>query len=443
MYCNTAACGAFARLLKTSVNRSVNPCDSFGTFVCSGWRRQNPYSVREYHYRVTLDYMSRLTDSVQIPPSGQNALQQVAAFYRSCTQLPTSGHDDIRLVKMWLVEAGVLWPVSPANPSVLDTLAYLALNLGWSSIVDIEVETTGRESAVISLTPSFSFFLINNLNLSTTDRRKVFNLLREAFQPNDDMIDHPLATFADIAHLQEDMVDDLTKASVHRHPGPLKEEALYPSPGEWNATIARHTPTGATVSFRSTHPLFVRTFARLWQEHGEGEAHLLVSWYAVRFAANFAHATLVNSDSGTEEEEQFHRNHFCIVPLYVALGDIVFASYSADVFPVRARQDVRTLVLSVRETFRLEIRYQRGSLFRLELRLPDFGDVFALNWRSAVRALQRTEKPPRRSLSPDTLYHARLFETMPKLRDFVLLPAALTFPMYDAGATTAADMFQE
>ncbi|KAL1441724.1 hypothetical protein MTO96_008441 [Rhipicephalus appendiculatus] len=411
-------------------------------------------------------YFCRYRRHNRFRPSGQNALQQVAAFYRSCTQLPTSGHDDTRLVKMWLVEAGVLWPVSPANPSVLDTIAYLALNLGWSSIIDIEVERTGLQSAVISLKPSLSFFFINNLNLSTPDRHKVFNLLRETFRSNDDMVGHPLVTFADIAHLEEDMLDDLTKASVHRHPGSLKEEALYPSPGEWNATIAHHTPTGISVSFRSTHPLFVRTFARLWQEHGEREAHLLVSWYAVRFAAYFAHATLKHSDSGTEEEEQFHRNSFCIVPSYVALGDIVFASYNSVVFPARARQDVRALVLSVRETFtrllsmdsrfatsvaafsdwsfvdhvfgildyaRVNSQHAQAPL----LGLPDFGDVFALNWRWALRALQRADKPPQRSLLPETLYHAHLFETMPKLHDFVLLPAALTFPMYDAAVTTA------
>ncbi|KAL3184827.1 hypothetical protein MRX96_030722 [Rhipicephalus microplus] len=115
MDCNTAACDAFARLLKASINRSADPCE----FACYDWRRKTPYSIREYHYYVTLDYMCRFTDSVQIPPSGQNALQQVAAFYRSYTlQLPTSGHDDALLVKTWLVEAGVLWPLSAANLSV-------------------------------------------------------------------------------------------------------------------------------------------------------------------------------------------------------------------------------------------------------------------------------------------------------------------------------------
>ncbi|XP_037574697.1 uncharacterized protein LOC119456950 [Dermacentor silvarum] len=465
MFCNTAACGAFARLLKTSINRSVDPCDNFGSFVCDGWRRQNPYSVRENHYRATLVYMSSLTDSVQIPPVAQSALQQVAAFYRSCTQLPVSGRDDTQLVKSWLTDAGVVWPVWPANPNVLDTLAYLALNLGLASVIDIEVERPGRQSAVITLKPSLSFLLLNSRNLSTPDKRRLFKTLRDAFLPNDDTMRYRLVTFADIARVEKEMVADLIDASPHRQPLSLRDH-LYRSPREWNASIARHTPTGAAVAFRSTHPLFFREFVRLWYRHGEIEVHLLVSWYAVRFAAYFAHASLANSYSYNENEEEFHRNSFCIVLLYEALGDIVFASYNTLVFPGRVRQDVKTLVLSVRETFThllsahskfanrvstlagwsfvdhvfsvLDYAHGDGELAHAPLPgLPDFGSVFAINWRSAIRALQIAEKPLRRSLFSETLNHARLFETVPELRDFVLLPTALAFPMYDAAATAA------
>ncbi|XP_075543349.1 uncharacterized protein LOC142577782 [Dermacentor variabilis] len=466
MYCNTAACVEFARLLKTSINGSVNPCNSFGSFVCDGWRRQNHYSVREDHYRATLVHMTRLTDSVEIPPVGQSALQQFTAFYRSCTQLPASKRDDTHLVKSWLVDAGVVWPTGATNPSVLGTLAYLALNLGWSSVIDIEVERPGRQSAIICLKPSLSFLLINSHDLSTPEQHRLFNILRDAFLPNDNTMRPSLVTFADIAYVEAAMVTHLVNASTLRRKVSLRGGELYRSPREWNATVARHTLTGTVVSFRSAHPLFVREFARLWREHGEIKMHLLVSWYAVRFAAYFAHANLLNSNSHNENERKFHRNSFCTITLYAALGDIVFASYNTIVFSGRVRQDVRTLVLAVRETFAhllsanskfaagvsalagwsfvnhvfamLDYGQADSELAHAPLPgLPDFGSVFAVNWRSATRALQQTEKPPRRSLLFETLIHAHLFETIPDLHDFVLLPTAIAFPMYDATATTS------
>ncbi|XP_075550125.1 endothelin-converting enzyme 1-like [Dermacentor variabilis] len=466
MYCNTAACGEFARLLKSSINHSIDPCDSFGSFVCYGWRRQNPYSVREKHYRATLVYISRLTHSEQIPLARQSALQQVAAFYRSCSEHTVSGRDDTQLVKSWLVDAGVVWPVWPTNPSVLDTLAYLALNLGWSSVIDIEVERPGRQSAVITLKRSLSFLLISSHNLSAPDQRRLFKTLRHAFQPKDDTTRSRLVTFADIARIERDMVTELVSASTHRQQLSLGEAQLYRSPSEWNATVARHTRTGAAVSFRSTHPLFFLEFARLWRQHGEREVHLLVSWHAVRFAAYFALARLANSYSSSENEDEFHRDNFCMVLLYATLGDIVFASYSTLVFSGPVRQDVKTLVLSVRETFAqllsadskftttvsalagwsfvnhvfaiLDHKQGDSELTHAPLPgVPDFGGVFAINWRSAIRALQRAAKPLRRSLFPETLNRASLFEIIPELRDFVLLPSALAFPVYDAAATAA------
>ncbi|KAK8782840.1 hypothetical protein V5799_015820 [Amblyomma americanum] len=194
--------------------------------------------------------------------------------------------------------------------------------------------------------------------------------------------------------------------------------------------------------------------------------HLLLSWHAVWLAGHFARGrflALVGADHG--HKQQYHGS-LCLVPMYLALGDVLFASYSALVFPPRVRRDVKALVLSVREAFARSLNEYtmfagvvnalagwgsvkhvfslldyaqevNDTLHRPIPGLPDFSDVFALNWRMAVQASRRSDQPPKRMLLSGTLFHARLFETSTEDGDFVLVPVALSYPMYDVQATGA------
>ncbi|KAL1416314.1 hypothetical protein MTO96_006342 [Rhipicephalus appendiculatus] len=47
--CTTQSCTSYSSLLLDTINRSVDPCQSFTRFVCDGWKQKPPLSVREIH----------------------------------------------------------------------------------------------------------------------------------------------------------------------------------------------------------------------------------------------------------------------------------------------------------------------------------------------------------------------------------------------------------
>ncbi|KAH9376727.1 hypothetical protein HPB48_010977 [Haemaphysalis longicornis] len=459
-YCTTLNCQAFAQLLRSSINESVAPCDSFGRFVCDGWRTEHHYSVREQFYRNALESMARLTRAVEIPRAGQSAVQQVAAFYRSCDKLYETGRDDTPLVREALAEAGVLWPSRPANPDVVHTLAALALRLGWASILDIDIKTIGRKRTIVSFTTAPMFYFLHSENLRPLERLEHFNRLRDAF---DNGGSGPKVSYGDIEVLENATLTNLTRASFmqgHAHLGPA---VLHRNPAEWNASIARFLRTGKEVQFETTSPAYVEAFADFWRAQGEGDAHLLVSWHAVRFAAHFARVDLVNPSAVKRADETYGRRHICIMTLYMALGDVVFASYNAYAFTDSVRGDVKKVVLGVREALSKKMRgesaeaagldgwssvervfsvldYSRTNPGIEQTPLPglsDFGDVFVDNWLAALRAFELAERTPKRFLSPGTLLHSRIFEITPEVTDIALVPMALAYPFYDKAATAA------
>ncbi|KAK8782838.1 hypothetical protein V5799_015818 [Amblyomma americanum] len=467
-YCTSPACDAFAHLLHASINSSFSPCDDFGHFVCQRWRQSHRYSVNEEYYRAALETMSRLIKEVKVPPKGQNALQQMAAYYRSCYDLHSAERDDTALVKAWLLEAGVTWPARPANPSVLHTLAYLSLMLRWPSVLKISVKAAGANRVIIFLAPSFQVNAVNTGRMSRLERLKYFGLLRNAFAPDATTLVQALFTFEEVERVEETMLGDLINARSERQLTDLFEGALHRSAAEWNMTISKFQNTGSEVTFQTAYPRFVETFTLLWRTHGEDKMHLFVSWHAVRSAGHFAHESLVSPEAADRRNPKgfFYRGIYCLVPLYVTMGDLAFALYNAFVWPVEVRLDVKALVMSVRDSFvRLlsansnfapglhalsswssvsfvfsVLDYgveNRGLAETPVVGLPDLSDVFARNYIVVQRAFAMTGQTVRGHLRPLTLVRARLFEINSEARDFVLVPFALTHPLYDAGATAA------
>ncbi|KAK8775655.1 hypothetical protein V5799_031007 [Amblyomma americanum] len=391
----------------------------------------------------------------------------MAAFYRSCYILRASSRDDTPLVKGWLLEAGVVWPARPANPSVLDTIAFLALKLGWPAVLNIEARTVGGDRTVVLLSPALAIHVISTARLPRLKRVEYFGRLHRAFAPDNTTTVQSIVTFEDAIRIEDVVLPDLAKLAFNRQLNHVNVSGLHRSAEEWNETICKFRRSGSQVSFQTVHPRFVQTFVRLWRAHGEEDMHLFVSWYAVRFAAHFAHESLFNPLSvEVLGSGAFYRGLLCLVPLYVVVGDLTFGVYNALVWSTKVRLDVKALVLSVREAFIhllsanasfapgarglsswssvssvfsvLDYSTENGGFWGKPLRgFPDFAEAFALNWVAARQAIAQNELRPRRSLLPKTLYEIHLVEEDFRARDFVLVPFALAHPLYDVGSTAA------
>ncbi|XP_049520079.1 uncharacterized protein LOC125939732 [Dermacentor silvarum] len=184
--CTTASCVSFAKLLDASVNGSMNPCDSFGRYVCDGWRSTHSVSVRESVFRTAIEATVASVAGVTIPDTHQNADEQTAALFRSCYQSLIKADagpatDEVTLVRAYLAEAGVVWPWIPSRPDVLETSLFLAFELGWPAILDFKVRGSSASSSTVIVEPSVGFTRLIPLTESRTtseaERKRYFDAL--------------------------------------------------------------------------------------------------------------------------------------------------------------------------------------------------------------------------------------------------------------------------
>lgn len=90
--CPSPTCTWLAELLEQSVNASKNPCDTFGYFVCDGWRSKHELSMRQNVFRRALATTQQLVAGAKDTPVNQNTAEQSAALLRSCYS--TKGRDN-------------------------------------------------------------------------------------------------------------------------------------------------------------------------------------------------------------------------------------------------------------------------------------------------------------------------------------------------------------
>ncbi|KAL3227574.1 hypothetical protein MRX96_024122 [Rhipicephalus microplus] len=323
------------RLLDDSVNVSMNPCDSFGRFVCDGWRSKHMISVRESVFRSAIEATVESVSRTTIPDTNQNAGEQTAALFRSCYESlvkadtgPAS--DEVDLVREYLAEAGVVWPWVPSQPDVLETSLFLALELGWPAVLDFRVKGTSAHSSTVIVEPSAGFARLLALTEPRTssehEQKRYFDALVRHYGNGDDALSLQNWTMLD---------------SSEMHPGA----------SAWAAALARRNVTGA-LRFATRSPSFVDAFSELWEEYGNDRMHLYVSWCAVQYVSIFTSRDAVLAAVGSTRLPSWTSSpSICLMFTYGVVGDAVFVPYSTQALRSGVRSDVAKLLFSVRKAF--------------------------------------------------------------------------------------------
>ncbi|KAK8775990.1 hypothetical protein V5799_030664 [Amblyomma americanum] len=458
--CTTAACESFAKLLGESVNASANPCDSFGRYVCDGWRTGNAVSVQEVIYQTALEAIVKSMAKAAIPERHQNAGEQTAALFRSC-YAPQDRSDEPSLVREYLNQAGVTWPWVPAQPDVLETSMYLAFELGWPAVLDFKLERDSSASTVV-IDPARSFALVlwAELQVSSEEAwKRYFDALVLLFSIGGGT---STVTYSDVHDADLIMRKRLRDALV-RNWTRMEMNNLYPGGEVWANALAKRNITGS-LRFMSNSRSFVPEFVELWKEHGEAKMHLYVSWCAVRYVARFLNRQLLFTNVGQRHYSTSISSMTCLLFTYGMVGDAVFVPYSAQVLRSGVRSDVVKLVMAVRKAFTQ--RFHKDPLFSTnmamitkwasvrdvfkafdyrfehDLRLPfrgyqDLTTSFVRNWRILSRSRYLNDTEPVHHYAVDTIMKGDLYSILKSSKDFALLPLALTFPMYDADMSIA------
>lgn len=115
--CEIRECQKHASLVGRGLNRSLDPCQDFSAFVCSGWR-----PLVDYSDSVEMDARIRwITSLVAQLSEGQTSLKMMSkpeALYRMCTlRGSTDTAQAVQELSAFMRELGLPWPDRPPMPA--------------------------------------------------------------------------------------------------------------------------------------------------------------------------------------------------------------------------------------------------------------------------------------------------------------------------------------
>ncbi|XP_037526870.1 neprilysin-1 isoform X2 [Rhipicephalus sanguineus] len=117
--CETEVCRKRAKLLQESINRSVDPCDDFFSYVCDGWNKRHPipkdessYGMYEQTDESVMHELKGIIERIRIFTEPRNLTEMAATLYKACMSHYFSDWELLKIVKDILSRSGFpLWPV--------------------------------------------------------------------------------------------------------------------------------------------------------------------------------------------------------------------------------------------------------------------------------------------------------------------------------------------
>nr|XP_054930132.1 neprilysin-like [Dermacentor andersoni] len=461
--CETHACLAYSRRLRSSINESANPCKSFTRFVCDGWRREHSDTVWEEQFRYVLDKLTTSLKDITVPPSGQNEEQRAAAVYRSCVSLFHGGRDDLPAVRKALDDAGIVWPHPSTDADVLYTLMYCSLKLGWDVLLNFDIvanSSRSRSAVELNARPGrlFSFLYEKHLRLYVNDEGEAnFEFLKERFQRNNTvtLMYSQTEGFEDLVLKKLFYAGAMRKASVKSLMPDASDIGL--TEAKWTATLRKlNMSLAAGPLLTTTHVAYVNALLDFWRSNGSDSFHTLVSWSTVQVAALFANRELIyNYYDADYKMAQVHYGIFCATRAMFFSRQALFGRYNADVFQGKAGPVARELALSVRLAFWRRLsnwtyfdenvtvvadwsslttafhnfeKHSEENETVVRGQLPDMTDSLVSNWQHSA-IVRNTPEVEQMLLS---MIRLRYYVHSYGKRDFQLMPYALSFPLFDS-----------
>ncbi|KAH9366138.1 hypothetical protein HPB48_008139 [Haemaphysalis longicornis] len=455
-----------ARRLRATVNRSVNPCQSFTRFVCDGWRRDNPHSVWQDQFRLVLKRLDTALHGVQWPRTGQNEEQRAAAVYQSCDDVFKGKRDELPAVKAALAEAGIIWPQISRGADVLYTLLYCSLKLGWDPLLHVNVDAISEKNVTLVVSPGRSIFILRGLyyrpHRSPGIGEAYFDFLRNAFRQAGNTSNSDVVTYNATAHYHNiamprlgRVVKDVPEA------GPFADilaSATHIDIAEvhWTETLQKlNVSQSANPPLLLTnHPTYMRGIVRTWTDLGNDPFHVFVSWCTVQVAALYSNEKLIfNHYDFNQLAVDFYHASFCVTRAAYFSRDGTFSKFNRDVLKRGSEDAARRLALSVRSAYFRRLSswdhfdknitvianwsslatvfrsfdYGKAKKTAYKQPFPDMSHSFVSNWKHSVLVKSSQEVQDLLAAIAQKLFyiHTKGFQ------DFELMPYSLSYPLFD------------
>ncbi|CAN7996911.1 unnamed protein product [Ixodes pacificus] len=138
--CASKSCQSVSKLINSSINSHLDPCDDFYTYVCDGWRRSHSLKSSESQRSVFSEVNDRVRSQLHeslLQISGRTTnntrIRKLALFYQACTKSLTPEGNGVVSIKKFLRRVGMAWPDEDVQKNATDLLELLVtLSMTWN-----------------------------------------------------------------------------------------------------------------------------------------------------------------------------------------------------------------------------------------------------------------------------------------------------------------------
>ncbi|XP_065291073.2 neprilysin-11-like [Dermacentor albipictus] len=361
--CEDPSCWDFTTSLYRSLNYTASPCDNFYHFVCDGWKSShgpNEFVFSELQAMVAHAAVNSLLRVGHAPSLRQTAVQKAAVMFKTCVQVLMNRVDNTESLKSFLRSLDLLAP-RPETLDVLDVIVGLALDWNIPVFLQMSVEHDTALDGMQTLYFSRSRHLMDwFLRRSRMDGWALYNyvvscsqLVDYQFNPEalifyENYIMSSLGTLTETAHVTQ----TVKLAELENYtPGILSSE--------WLDVINRHLPEAALLKGSDTIRIADVGYFRVVSEtilddrrRRNGHLLLYVAWFVIQFLGPFASLSLVTPSFASLKDARNYIFFRCFEELNHLMPYAFGAPFAVESVPVKARDDVLTMVLLVKNALK-------------------------------------------------------------------------------------------
>ncbi|KAH9370948.1 hypothetical protein HPB48_012251 [Haemaphysalis longicornis] len=164
--CASSGCQALAKLINSSVNGDLDPCDDFYAYVCGGWRRTHALKPAQQHRNVFDEVEQSVRTKLQDAlwktflrgPKNQTraVFAKLASVYVACTKSLTPEGNGVVSMRKLLKHIGLAWPDEDAPyrsnaTDLLELLVTLAMKWDVNVLFSFSIKSLSKERGAIVL----------------------------------------------------------------------------------------------------------------------------------------------------------------------------------------------------------------------------------------------------------------------------------------------------
>ncbi|XP_064475911.1 neprilysin-2-like [Ornithodoros turicata] len=477
LYCRARSCYQYSALIHESINTTVNPCENFYRFVCTGWNKRHPFPVREAIFRNYRRSIMDSASSMKVRGNHNTPMQKAAKFYQSCVDvLNAPVAPSTKGLTRTLKSVGVHWPRLVEDVDVLDTLVKLHINWRWEAVMKIEVvkpRDDARPKPGLShqhkVILSSSDFLAEILDrreimIERGTYRAYYKTLHDAFAvPGEDTID-----FEAFGVVENGLVPILKSVQGRDRRSSLWLDEPHESPiipveylEKLRDVLKKrcNIPLYQSVKVYVEDWKFVRAFFILLQQFGEETTFAYLGWTVAQRLALISIPDVVTLFYGGHRNAQMQHPSFCFDFVENLMGFALDAVVTSLKLTPTVLKDITTLSSSiealhdtsltqyffrnlnltskVQPQHKLDAALQHLAKFlpeSLQVSYKNYSEMkdSALgNWRAASEGYRHSnpEDVVTHRFATDTQVHYHAFDR--REGNFLLMPWALQHPFYE------------